>query len=197
VFEVPIKKMGIVEHLLQNEFRGLNIKYDAGTEFYSKKIITLIEPYLITLGIKYRKLTKQEIDDLTRCNRVRKTIKKINIQSFIHLLKTRRTNDQTVCYTPRNDQVGMIEMSVTHFQQYDKGVLVLMCGVGKTLISLWITRELKTDTILIGVPNKLLLKQWEEVVCALFQSVPYLTVSGGVDVETIMRFLENNQKSVL
>ena len=73
-------------------------------------------------------------------------------------------------------------------------MLVLMCGVGKTLISLWITQELNSNTILIGVPNKLLLKQWEEVICVLFQSVPYLIVSGGVDTENIMRFLENNQK---
>jgi len=72
-------------------------------------------------------------------------------------------------------------------------MLVLMCGVGKTLISLWITQELNSNTILIGVPNKLLLKQWEEVVCVLFQSVPYLIVSGGVEIETIMRFLEHNQ----
>ena len=89
VFEVPIEKMGIVERLLQNEFRELNVKYDAGTEFYKKKIITLIEPYLITLGIKYKKLSKQEISDLVRCNRVRKTIKKINIQTLIHILNPR------------------------------------------------------------------------------------------------------------
>ena len=197
VFEVPIEKMGIVERLLQNEFRELNVKYDAGTEFYNKKIITLIEPYLITLGIKYRKLTKQEISDLVRCNRVRKTIKKINIQSLIHILKSKRTNKQIVSYIPRNDQTIIIGKSVIHFQQYDKGMLVLMCGVGKTLISLWITQELNSNTILIGVPNKLLLKQWEEVICVLFQSVPYLIVSGGVDTENIMRFLEKNQKKCI
>jgi len=197
VFEVPIEKMGIVELLLQNEFRELNVKYDAGTEFYNKKIITLIEPYLITLGIKYRKLSKQEIIDLVRCNRVRKTIKKINIQSLIHILKSKRTNNQIVSYIPRNDQSIIIGKSVIHFQQYDKGMLVLMCGVGKTLISLWITQELNSNTILIGVPNKLLLKQWEEVICVLFQSVPYLIVSGGVDTENIMRFLENNQKKCI
>ena len=72
MFEVPIEKMRIVKRLLQNEFRELNVKYDAGTEFYNKKIITLIEPYLITIGIKYKKLSKQEISDLVRCNRVRK-----------------------------------------------------------------------------------------------------------------------------
>jgi len=54
VFEVPIEKLGNVERLLQNEFRKLNVKYDAGTEFYNKKIITLIEPYLNTLRIKYK-----------------------------------------------------------------------------------------------------------------------------------------------
>ena len=197
VFEVHIKKMGIVERLLQDEFRELNVKYDAGTEFYNKKIITLIEPYLITLGIKYKKLSKQEISDLVRCNRVRKTIKKINIQSLIHILKSKRTNKQIVSYIPRNDQTIIIGKSVIHFQQYDKGMLVLMCGVGKTLISLWITQELKSNTILIGVPNKLLLKQWEEVICILFQSVPYLIVSCGVDTENIVRFLENNQKKCI
>jgi len=193
VFEVPIEKMGIIERLLQYEYRELNVKHDAGTEFYNKKIITLIEPYLITLGIKYKKLSKQEISDLVRCNRVRKTIKKINIQSLIHILKSKRTNKQIVSYIPRTDQTIIIGKSVIHFQQYDKGMLVLMCGVGKTLISLWITQELNSNTILIGVPNKLLLKQWEEVICVLFQSVPYLIVSGGVEIETIMRFLEHNE----
>jgi len=80
VFEVPIKKLGIIERLLQNEFCELNIKYDAGTEFYNKKIITLIEPYLIMCRINYRKLTKKEIIDLVRCNRVKKIMKKINIK---------------------------------------------------------------------------------------------------------------------
>ena len=194
VFEVPIEKMGIVERLLQNEFCELNVKYDAGTEFYNKKIITLIEPYLITLGIKYKKLSKQEISDLVRCNRVRI---KINIQSLIHILKSKRTNKQIISYIPRNDQTIIIGKSVIHFQINEKGLLIIPCGVGKTLISLWITQELNSNTILIGVPNKLLLKQWEEVICVLFQSVPYLIVSGGVDTENIMRFLENNQKKCI
>ena len=197
VFEVPIEKMGNVERLLKDEFSELNVKYDAGTEFYNKKIIPLIEPYLVKLGIKYRKLTKQEISDLVRCNRVRKASNKINIQSLIHILKSKRTNKPIISYIPRNDQSIIIGKSVIHFEQYDKGMLVLMCGVGKTLISLWITQELNSNTILIGVPNKLLLKQWEKVICVLFKSVPYLIVSGGVDTENIMRFLENNQKKCI
>ena len=197
VFEVPIEKMGIVERLLQNSFCELNVKYDAGTEFYNKKIITLIEPYLITLGIKYKKLSKQEISDLVRCNRVKKTMKKINIQSLIHILKSKKTNKQIVSYIPRTEQIIIIGKSYEYFKINEKGLLIIPCGVGKTLISLWITQELNSNTILIGVPNKLLLKQWEEVICVLFQSVPYLIVSGGVDTENIMRFLENNQKKCI
>jgi len=197
VFEVSIEKIGIIELLLQNEFRELNVQYDAGTEFYNKKIITLIEPYLIMIGIKYKKLSKQEISDLVRCNRVKKTIKKINVQLLISILKSKKTNKQIVSYVPRNDQTAIVEKSVIHFQQHDKGMLLLMCGVGKTLISLWITQKLNLNTILIGVPNKLLLKQWEEVISILFQSVPYLIVSGGVDAENIIQFLENNKKNCI
>jgi superfamily II DNA or RNA helicase len=100
-------------------------------------------------------------------------------------------------YTPRDYQTIIIEKALVHFQQYDKGMLVLMCGVGKTLISLWITQQLKSDTIIIGVPNKLLLKQWEEVIRVLFQHIPCLIVSGGVDIETIMQFLKNNQTCIV
>ena len=192
-----VEHMDIVERILQNEFHEFNVRYDAGTEFYNKKILTLIEPCLIEFGIKYRKLSKQEITDLTRCNRVRKITNKINIQPLVELLHSKRTNTQVVSYIPRNDQTIIIEKSVIHFQQHDKGMLVLMCGVGKTLISLWITQKLNSNTIIIGVPNKLLLNQWKKVICVLFQSVPYLIVSGGVDTENIIRFLENNQKKCI
>ena len=86
IFEI-YEKIEIIDKLLKNEFHELNVKYDAGTEFYHKKIINLIEPYLITLGIKYKKLNTEEIDNIKR-NRIRKLFKKINIQSLIKVLKS-------------------------------------------------------------------------------------------------------------
>lgn len=172
VFQV--EKYDSTERLLQNEFREWNIRYDAGTEFYDKRIIAQIEPCLLSHGIRYRKLTLEEIDALVRCNRP----------------QLQRP------YTPRKDQQLIVETSVDHFQKHDKGMLVLMCGVGKTLISLWITQALRANTILIGVPNRLLLKQWKEVVCVLFQ-LPYLIVEGGVEVDQIVSFLEKNPKCIV
>ena len=198
VFEVPIEKMGIVERLLQNEFRELNVKNDAGTEFYNKKIITLIEPYLIKLGIKYKKLSKEEISDLVRCNRVRKTVNKINIKNLILMLKILRQKKNSKSITPRDYQTDIIEKSLTYFQQHNKGILELICGVGKTLISLWITKELNSNTILIGVPNKLLLKQWEKETKLVFgNDIPCLVVSGCMKIETITKFLQDNGKKCI
>jgi superfamily II DNA or RNA helicase len=195
VFEVPIKQVSIIERLLQHSFRDLNIKHDAGTEFYNKNIITLIEPNLNTLGIKYRVLTMKEISTLLRCNRVRKTIQKISVKSLIQTLKS--MSKQIFLYEPRKDQTIIIDKSIKHFQQSDKGVLVLICGVGKTLISLWITQKLHSNTILIGVPNKLLLKQWEDVVRVLFKHIPIIIVSGGVHTDHIKNFLEDNKNKCI
>lgn len=191
VFEVSINILGIVERLLQDKFSMLNIREDAGTEFYDKKIISLIEPFLVEHGIEYKNLTKQEISDLVRCNRVKTTLKKIKIRSLIHVL---RNSKNDVHFTPRTDQSEIIEKALIYFNKYDKGLLVLMCGMGKTLISLWITQRLNSNTILIGVPNRLLLKQWDAVVHNLFKQINCLIVSDGVNVEDISMFLKNNKK---
>ena len=192
VFEVSYTIMGIIERLLQCNFQKYNIRYNAGTEFYDKKIISLIGPYLNSLGINHRQLTKQEINDLVRCNRVRETIRKINIQSLIQLLKSIKPT-----YKPRNYQTIIIDKSFEYFQHNDKGLLIVPCGVGKTLISLWITQKLNINNIVIGVPNKLLLKQWEKVVRILFHNTSYLIVSGGIGVESIAQFLKNNQRCIV
>ena len=192
VYEVPSKQMRIIERLLQHEYLVLNIKYDGGTEFYNKKIIDLIEPYFISNKIKYRKLTIGEIGDLLRCNRVRKIVEKINIRSVIQVLKSKRT------YNPRDYQIDIVKKSAIHFQRYDKGILALICGVGKTLISLWIARELNIGTFLVGVPNILLLEQWKETINILFPNSPCLIVCSGIDTDDITLFLENNnEKSVV
>ena len=79
-----------------------------------------MEQTLDELSIRFKKLTEFEISNLIRCNR-------------------------NPCFTPRNDQVQIIEKAISYYNSNDKGILVLMCGVGKTLISLWITQQLNCN----------------------------------------------------
>ena len=166
VFEVPYEDTGNIEKLLQYRFNEFNVKYDAGSEFFKKEISELIEPYLKRLKIKYKLLTEQEIDELVRCR------------------------DKQ--YIPRDYQTIIINKSISYFKHNDRGVLVLICGIGKTLISLWIAQGLNSNTIIIGVPNILLLKQWVEVITVLNRNVPYLIVSEGITVKNIIFFLKKH-----
>lgn len=192
VFEILGSQMGIVERHLQNEFREFHIHRDAGTEFYDTQIIQCIEPRLIALGISYIKLTPECINKLVRCNRVKHSLKKINTKALILALMS-----GAGAYIPRPDQTEIINKSVAHFQRNDKGLLVLVCGAGKTLISLWVAQSLQSKTIVIGVPNMLLLKQWDTVAGQLFCDTPRLLVSGGVSVDGIAEFLETHRNTCI
>ena len=191
VYEVPYESRKEIETILQNEFKQWHIKIDGGKEFFNIEIIPLIEQCLIKYKIEYKKLTSKEIRQLIRCYRIQKIMKKKNIKSLINFLKISKS------VVPRHDQTIIIEKTVEHFQQYNKGILVLMCGVGKTLISLWVSQKMGTNTILIGVPNKLLLKQWEQEVGKIFQKINCLVVSDGVNVSDIAHFLENNKEQCI
>ena len=99
--------------------------------------------------------------------------------------------------SPREEQKTIINKAVNYFNQNDKGMLILICGAGKTLISLWITKSLNSNTIVIGVPNRLLLKQWKEIVNILFKNVPILIVSGGIKNNDIVDFLRINKNKCI
>jgi len=193
VFEVPLKKMSIIEKLLQCEFSHYNIKHNAGQEFYDKKIMKLIEPYFVKIGIEYRKLEKSEISKLIRIHRIKNIIKKINIQNLINYLKQNVSHIEESSLIPRNDQKVIIEEAIDYFtnNENNKGILILTCGVGKTLISLWITQRLCSKKIIIGVPNILLLNQWFTVIKRIFPLANYLIVESGIKSSHIIKFLQN------
>jgi len=104
---------------------------------------------------------------------------------------------QKIFYTPRDYQIEIIEKANDHYLENDKGMLVLMCGVGKTLISLWITQKINANTIVIGVPNILLLEQWKNVVSVLFKNIPCFVISSGVAVKNIIKFLKNKKQCII
>jgi predicted helicase len=110
-------------------------------------------------------------------------------------------------YVPKPYQTELIDNAMAHFAKNEKGVLIIPCGSGKTLISLWIAKALTpvdtttaeeshvpkiSTSMLIAVPNLLLLNQWHTVISALFASMPYQLVASNVNVSDIVQFLNSN-----
>ena len=197
VFEVPLAKMSFAEAKLGEDFKSFHVRRSfAGKEFYKKEIIPLIKEQLIKHDIEARLLTCDEIKNIVRKEYIAKISKYVNKKSVRRLIKKLKALKKSP-YTRRTDQTEVINLSVSHFQEHNKGLLVLICGIGKTLISLWISQDLAAHTILIGVPNILLLVQWEKVIAQLFPGSPCLIVKGSVNIEDVTLFLNKNKEKCI
>ena len=131
VLEVFIKYI-CIEKLLKEQFIDFNIKFDGGTEFYDKRVINLIEPFLIKKGLEYKKLSEEEISDLVRCNRE----KKYN------------------CFQERDYQKEIINFSKNELLINNSIYIELPTGGGKSFIVYNLFEQLKSDFIIIISPRK-------------------------------------------
>lgn len=181
----------IVETVLQKEFKSHHVYFDAGTEFFDQAIIPLIEPFLTEIGIDYVSISQNDFNRMKRKNRLKKLLKRIKPKSLLIALK-KSVPEKPASFQPREDQLESIHLTCQHFQKKSKGLLVLTCGVGKTLISLWSTKQLNCNKILIGVPNKLLLQQWREKVELIFPKHCILCVASGTKIEDIVSTFSSN-----
>jgi hypothetical protein len=177
VFEVLLDKMGFIEESLQYEFRELNIRYDGGTEFFNKNIITLIEPYLITHKIKYKKLTKQEIDDLTRCVREKK-------------------QNQQFIWNERDYQTTIINFSKNELLLNNKIYIELPTGGGKSYIVYNLLEILKSEFIIIISPRKIVNSQNISQKYLQILKENYITFNYSND-DNFDKFLELSKKKIV
>ena len=212
VIELNLSILDNIEKQLQLYFNSLNfhIKFNGGMEYYNKQIINYIIPYLHKNNVSHKILSNEEINNLIKkirddnyyendyendyhkCNN--KDNSDNDIQNITNMIENTHISDH---FIPRDYQNDIINKSIEYFKNNNKGLLVIPCGVGKTLISLWIAQQLNSKTILIGVPNNNLLDQWEKVVYDLFYKIPILTVSGNISIDKITQFLENNKKCIV
>lgn len=186
IIEVDSAILDNVEKQLQNYFKYLNLhlQNNAGTEFFDQQISQLVIPYFLKNNIKHRLLNSTEIDMLVR-----------KVYCDIQNSKTDHSYEDT--YKPKYFQISIIDKACDHLQKYNKGLLILPCGAGKTLISLWITHKMKSNKILIGVPNKLLLNQWKVLCKIMFKKISCLIVSSCIQKTNVIEFLNKNSNQCI
>ena len=59
----------------------------------------------------------------------------------------------------RTEQKRVINNSISHFQKHKRGQLIMACGTGKTLTSLWLSEKLDSNSVLFLAPSISLLSQ--------------------------------------
>jgi superfamily II DNA or RNA helicase len=85
---------------------------------------------------------------------------------------------------PRDYQQKAIQAVINGFKQSDRGQLILPCGAGKTLVSLWIKDALNIKHTLVLVPSLALLRQVKsEWSINSPNFIPYICVCSEKDID--------------
>ncbi len=87
-------------------------------------------------------------------------------------------------YTPRDYQLDINKAAIEYFASNSRGKLILPCGAGKTLSSMWIAQSLKSRSILVCVPSLALLRQFKDVwLNSIKTEFDYLCVCSEKDID--------------
>jgi hypothetical protein len=209
VFEVRYDEMSKIETSLQTEFklREFHFKNTGGKEFYDRKIMNLIEPYLIANGFNFTKLTKRQIDILNRTYRIKKLMKKINISELIKILKsngttskedppTKETEPTYNWSNTREYQTMIIKFSEKALLLQNKIYIELPTGGGKSFIVYNLFEYLKSEFIIIVSPRKIVNSQnisqkYLQILTDTYKSFNY-SIDNGFD-----KFLQSSCKKIL
>ena len=225
VIEIILDKMKFIDKCLKHYFKSFHIYKGGGTEFYDRCIIDLIEPYFKNINIPYKILTKEEINLMNRCERVRnipnvdkvkKAFNQLKIKNIIQNYKIKRrkknsisdsnniVNELSYIIEPNNHQQYILEIIEGFFNLYNTGKIVWACGLGKALLSILIVKLLEYKSVVIGVTSNNLQKQIKNEILKIFPNKTNILFVGGdetdgikssTDKTQIIKFLNNNLNS--
>ena len=190
-YEVLLEELHYVDEFLKIHLIEYNIidESEGGIEYYHETVLEILDTVIESMGKYNRKLTNEEMESIKRTVQNKLDDNKKKKKELIE-----RKNQEKI---PRDYQKTIITKTIEYFESFNKGLLVLMCGMGKTLISLWICQHMNCNKILIGVPNKLLLEQWKNEVKKIFPDVFVLTIESGIIQNKIQKITKENQKFVV
>ncbi|HEX4045152.1 MAG TPA: DEAD/DEAH box helicase family protein, partial [Gammaproteobacteria bacterium] len=109
-------------------------------------------------------------------------ISSLTLNEIKKLISGLETKSRTI-KTPRKYQQKATQDVINGFQNGDRGQLILPCGAGKTLVSLWIKERLQSKHTLVLVPSLALLRQIKnEWAVNNNRSIPYICVCSEKDI---------------
>ena len=108
-------------------------------------------------------------------------------------------NKKEINIKPNDIQANVLKNIKTFYEDNNIGKFIAACGVGKTLTSLFISKIIKSKSIIIGVPYKNLLDQWKDEVKYIYPDIEILIVGGNGtnDYEIIKNFIKTKESKII
>tara|TARA_B100000768_G_scaffold181553_1_gene205025 strand:- start:590 stop:2857 length:2268 start_codon:yes stop_codon:yes gene_type:complete len=177
-----------------------NINESGGEEFISiegfETLCNFIENEFEFLGLKITKYTEEEIESINNENRQYvENFKKISEKERDEItLKLKRESKKIKTkIVPRGIQQDILDLN--YFDKNNEGHLIIPCGVGKTILSLFLNNQIKSKKTIIGVPSLNLVGQFKNE-CLKFTTSKNIICIGSkyeTDIEVIQKFLDRDE----
>lgn len=188
-FNVNEKQLYYIDNIIKNEFKYLNIYINGGTEFYQKSIINKIEEYFIKYKIKFNLVNENE---LNRINRIRNNNNNNN-QKLINIINKYLKKNKEI--KPKNHQIDIINKIDNFYLNNNIGNLIWTCGLGKSLMSIFIIQKLNFKKIIIGVPNCFLQNQFAKEILQVFPNKDNILISFPSNFNNIISIININNNN--
>ena len=185
IYKFKYNILNTIDNHIKKEFKKYNHYKGGSTELFKIEIIDELEDFFKLFGYEYTKLSIDDIEYIYR-----------EINSKINQELDNELYENNSNIIPRKDQIDIINKCIEYFKYNSKGILVLCCGYGKTIVSLLYIQKMQYNTILIGVPNITLLNQWENVIKKFFK-YNILLIFNNKTIKDIKEFINNNDKYII
>jgi superfamily II DNA or RNA helicase len=196
-------KLKIIDKYLKNHFKYLHKYFNGGTEFYDRTIINKIEHVLNSININYRIINDNELKYINRHNNAISNYKKLfnliinntndtndtnDINDINDTKDTNDTNDtndinDTNIIIPKDYQQDILKSINDFYSKNNIGKLIWACGIGKTIMSILISKELNFKKIIIGVYSSHLQIQFADDIIKIFNNKNNILLIGSTKNE--------------
>ena len=209
-FDKKLKKL-IKEY---NRIDSNEFYVEGGKEFYDIKLIEkLEEEYLkkIKKITKYKLLDQDEIDEINRRSRSNVKRNTDNDTESNSESDTECDSDYDSDYDsdtesnyyndsikPLQHQQDVLNKIKDYYENNNIGKLIWACGLGKSLMTLFIIKQMNFILNLICVPSITLQKQWKKTILSVFPNKENILLVGGnsinstTNITDILKFINKN-----
>lgn len=183
IYEVDNSKN--VEYKLKQYLSNDHYNGDGGTEFFHYCIIDKIESAMLELNIKYKLVTIDQTPSPKRTPLTQIPPNYLNIVSY-NSIQLRSYQQETY------------DKAIEYYKNHNKGIINWCCGLGKTIISLYLSILYLTNYLLIGLNSLDLIEQWETEI-QKFYNLPILKISSKDvnNIESIKNWFDKNKTGII